>query len=590
MLNLGATVELQSTKFRLWAPYNNSIKIIVQYDSDNIQEYDMKKTENGFFEYCIDLNLTGKKYSYKIDGKCYPDPVSRFLPDGVFGQTEIIDPYKYTWEYDNFNSVPLNQLIIYELHTGTFSKEGTFKGIIDNLTHLVELGINCIELMPVAQFSQSRNWGYDGVSLYAVQNSYGSCDDLRELIDRCHSLNIAVILDVVYNHFGPEGNFYGIFGEYFKESSNPWGKTINYDGNNSRHVRDFFISNVIYWLEEYHIDGFRFDAIHGIDDSSKYHILSEISDNIKRYSKKIGKPVHLIAESNMNDTVVLNSTENDGYGMDSQWNDDFHHALFTIYANENKGYYSDFNKIEYVEKSIRQAFVYDGIFSTYRNRNVGMKPEECFFYNFITFTENHDHSGNRAYGERYNKFVDFNKVKSFSALTLLLPYIPMIFMGMEYNEDNPFVFFVDHKSDSLKEAVKKGRLEEFKTFGWESIPDPYSIDSFLKSKIDISKKYKDNYKEVFDLHKDCIEIRKKYAIYDIKDFNGIDVTFDYSENVLTVYYPVKKIIIKSSFSGNKTKLNDINGKIIFSTEMKKYGGKKREDNILKAWETVIYKL
>jgi len=447
----------------------------------------MNPNERGYFELMVSGVEPGARYRYVLDGqKERPDPASRFQPEGVHGSSEVIDPEAFQWTDDGWAGIPFHQLIIYELHVGTFTKEGTFQAIIPFLEYLRhDVGITAIELMPVAQFPGRRNWGYDGVYPFAVQASYGGSDGLKTFVNACHQKGIAVVLDVVYNHLGPEGNYLGDFGPYFTDRyRTPWGCAINYDGPESDEVRAYFINNALYWVTEFHIDALRLDAIHSIFDFGACHILCELTEAVHAQADRLGRAIHVIAESDLNDARVISPMVEGGYGLDGQWNDDFHHALHTVLTGERRGYYEDFGRLDQLATALCEGFVYSGQRSTFRRRHQGNSSKSRPLSQFIAFSQNHDQIGNRAQGERLSTIVPHEALKVAAATYLLAPKTPLLFMGEEYGEKAPFQYFTDHEDPALVEAVRKGRRAEFASFAWDSdVPDPQNPGTFEHSRV-----------------------------------------------------------------------------------------------------------
>ena len=423
--------------------------------------------EKGYFTACLDSLKAGTRYFYLLNGKQRrPDPVSRSQPEGVHGPSEVINPGEFQWKDGAWPGIPLGEMIIYEIHTGTFTTEGTFRAIIPYLDYLKdELGVNCIELMPIAQFPGARNWGYDGTYPYAPQNSYGGSDGLKSLINACHLKGLAVILDVVYNHLGPEGNYLGDFGNYFTDRyKTPWGPAFNFDGRESDEVRKYIIDNSLYWVTENHFDGLRIDAVHGIFDFSPRHILHDLQEAVHRQARILGRSIVVIAESSRNDVRVIEPPAKAGYGLDAQWNDDFHHSLHALLTKERNGYYQDFGDLNQLAKALREGFVYSGQYSSFWKRRQGSSSEHLSPEKFVIFSQNHDQVGNRIKGERLTSLVSFEALKLVAGVVLLAPNIPLLFMGEEYGEDAPFLYFINHSDPSLIEAVRKGRREEWAAF------------------------------------------------------------------------------------------------------------------------------
>ncbi|NGZ11007.1 MAG: malto-oligosyltrehalose trehalohydrolase [Nitrospira sp. LK70] len=487
-LDLGANlIGSSAVRFRLWAARAKHVSVHV-LDRGH-KPIPMEPREGGHFDLTVEGVRAGGRYWYVLDGeKALPDPASRFQPDGVHKASAVIDPDAFAWTDGNWSGLALNDLLIYEIHTGTFTPTGTFEAIIPHLEYLKQdVGITAIELMPVAQFPGRRNWGYDGTYLYAPQSTYGGPQGLKALVNACHAIGLAVILDVVYNHLGPEGNYLASFGPYFTDRyRTPWGDAINYDGADSDEVRHFIISNALYWVTEYHIDALRLDAIHGIYDFSATHILQELAAAVHDQARRLGRRIFVTAESALNDTRVVTPPEQGGYGLDAQWNDDFHHALRTVLAKERAGYYQDYEGLKHLAKAMNDGFVYSGQYSRYHRRRHGNSSKGCAPSRFIVFSQNHDQIGNRAFGDRLSTQVSFEALKVAAAAVLLSPNIPLLFMGEESGETAPFLYFIDHGDPALVEAVRRGRQEEFASFAWEGeIPDPQDPLTWERSRVNI---------------------------------------------------------------------------------------------------------
>jgi maltooligosyltrehalose trehalohydrolase len=455
----------------------------------------------------------GDRYWYWLDGALrQPDPASRSQPDGVHGPSQVIDP-AFAWGDSKWRGIALEEYLIYELHVGTFTPIGTFDGVISRLDYLCELGITAVELMPVAQFPGDRNWGYDGTYLFAPQNSYGGPDGLKRLVDACHSRGLAVILDVVYNHLGPEGNYLHAFGPYFTDRyRTPWGDAVNFDGPGSDAVRHFFISNALYWITEFHIDALRLDAIHGIYNFSTLHILQELAEAVQRQGAALGRRVHVIAESDLNDVRVIRPPETGGYGLDAQWNDDFHHALRTLLTGDRSGYCDDFGRFSDLVKAFREGFVLSGGYSSFRRRRHGSSSAEIPPGKLVVFSQNHDQVGNRMSGERLGEHLTTQQLKLAAATVLLSPYLPLLFMGEEYGESAPFPYFISHGDAELVEGVRRGRLEEFAACGNQGTPpDPQAEATFLSAKLSQGQRQAGDQRAIFDFYRDLIQLRKDCA-------------------------------------------------------------------------------
>ncbi|HBB30394.1 MAG TPA: malto-oligosyltrehalose trehalohydrolase [Cyanobacteria bacterium UBA8803] len=522
-------------EFRVWAPQRQSIAVHIVSPQD--RSIPLEKDEWGYWQVTVSGIEPGTLYFYQLDGTTdRPDPASNWQPKGVHGPSQVVD-HRFPWHDVAWQGIPLSEMIMYELHVGTFTPEGTFEAIIPRLPDLLELGVNALEIMPVAQFPGDRNWGYDGVYLYGVQHSYGGPEGLKKLVDACHQAGIAVILDVVYNHLGPEGNYLWGYGPYFTDKyRTPWGSAVNFDGAYSNDVRNFFIENALYWLEHYHIDALRIDAIHAIYDTSATPFLQELAQRIAVFSQETGRKRYAIAESDLNDVRVLRPREQGGFGYDAQWCDEFHHALRTLLTGDCSGYYCDFGKIEHLVNSFRNGYVYTGQYSLYRRRNHGNSTQNCTADQFVVFTQNHDQVGNRLFGERLSTLVDFEGLKLAAGALLLSPYIPMLFMGEEYGEEAPFVYFISHGDPDLVEAVRKGRAEEFKSFGWDKeVPDPYSIEIFTKSKLHWERASQGKHGILRSLYKRLIQLRKELPALARLDNRNLEVSSWEDKNLLLLH-------------------------------------------------------
>jgi len=502
--------------FIVWSPKAKNISLIFVHPEKKI--IPMEKDECGYWKIRIEKLEPGAKYFYSIDNKSdRPDPASNYQPEDVHGLSQVIDHSAFNWTDKRWKGILLNDYIIYELHTGTFTKEGTFEAITEKLDYLKELGITAVEIMPAAQFPGARNWGYDGVYPYAPNSAYGSPDGLKKLVNSCHSKGLAVILDVVYNHLGPEGNYFGQYGYYFTEKyKTPWGSAINFDEAYSDAVRNFFIENALYWFEIFHMDALRLDAVETIFDMSAKHFLKEVSERVEDLSEKLGKKLVLIAESDLNDVKIINSRESGGYGIGAQWCDDFHHSVHALLTGEQNGYYKDFGAAEDLKESLRNKFVYSGKYSNYRKRRHGSDASLFPPAQFVVFIQNHDQIGNRAFGERLSALISFEALKLAAGFMILAPYIPMLFMGEEYAENAPFMFFVSHMDKQLNSAVREGRNKEFEIFNWEKsrsergdIPDPSNEQTFLKSKLNWDLLNDEKHRVMLTYYKSLLKFRKK---------------------------------------------------------------------------------
>ncbi|HET7584853.1 MAG TPA: malto-oligosyltrehalose trehalohydrolase [Gemmatimonadaceae bacterium] len=512
MLERGARVLPgdAGVRFSVWAPKVTTLAVRVRTGGAQ-GDVALERTERGVFAGTVPGARAGDDYVYLLNGREErPDPVSRFQPEGVHGPSRVVDPNRFSWSDTRWRGPAMADYIIYEMHVGTFTDAGTFDAAIADLARLAALGITAIELMPVAEFPGARNWGYDGVLLYAPHNAYGGPDGLRRLVDAAHGHGLAVVLDVVYNHLGPEGNVLDDFGPYFTDRyQTPWGRAVNYDGAESDEVRRFVIDNARYWVAEYHVDALRLDAVHGIYDFGARHILAELADHVHTDAHRLERRVQVIAESDLNDPRLIRDAEHGGYGLDAQWSDDFHHAVHAALTGEREGYYGDFGKVCDVATALEHRFVYDGRYSAYRQRRHGASAADVEGDRFVIAIQNHDQVGNRARGDRLSTLLSFEQCKLAAALLLLAPYVPLLFMGEEYGETHPFLYFVSHGDPALVEAVRAGRRREFAHFGWsEDVPDPQSPETFAASTLDRSVMARGEHASLVALYRDLLHLRR----------------------------------------------------------------------------------
>ena len=501
------------------------------------QFFDMTSDGGGWFAVEADATA-GDDYGFSLDGADpLPDPRSQWQPEGPHGLSRFVDHSAFTWTDALWKGAPLASAVIYELHIGTFTSEGTFDAAIERLPYLRDLGVTAIELLPVAEFSGEHGWGYDGVDLFAPHHAYGGPDGLKRLIDACHGHGLAVIMDVVYNHLGPSGNYLSLFGPYFTQRyATPWGEAINFDGPGSPGVRAFFIENALMWLDDYHCDGLRLDAVHAILDSSALHILEELAMNVERLSGHLGRNLFLIAESDLNDPRVIQRREVGGYGMDAQWSDDFHHALHACITGETNGYYADFGDVEHLAIALQDAFVYGGRYSPYRDRVHGRAPVGISGGRFLGYIQNHDQVGNRATGDRLSAIVPPDLLKVAAALVFCSPFVPMLFQGEEWGASSPFLYFTDHPDQELGRAVSQGRKREFEAFGWDpdSIPDPQDEETFLRSKLDWDELEREPHSDVLEWYRRLIQLRRALPELTDGDLAAVEVVFDEEQRALVL--------------------------------------------------------
>jgi len=493
--------------FKVWAPGKQHIDLV----SDG-RRAPMVELDRGWWEASDVVAGPGTRYGFSIEGEeARPDPRSPSQPDGVLGLSQVVDHSRHSWTDSSWRGLSLPGLVLYELHVGTFSPEGTFDGMIKLLPHLVDLGVNAIELMPVAEFSGNRGWGYDGVDFFAPHHVYGGSAGLKRLVDACHAAGLGVVLDVVYNHAGPVGNFLGEFGPYFTDRYHTtWGTSFNFDGAGSDEVRRFVIDNAVMWIREYHIDGLRLDAVQAIVDQSPQHILEQLASEVDVLSAALHRSVLLIAETDANDPRLVRSRDAGGDGLDAAWADDWHHALHVALTGERSGYYEDFSSPELLGKALRQAWVYDGMWSRHMDKTRGRKPTGVPPHAFVVAAQNHDQVGNRAGGERLAALVDEGRLKAAAALLVTTPFTPLLFQGEEWAASTPFLYFTDHADPGLGKAVAEGRRREFAAFGWtREVPDPQGPGTFERSKLDWDELDEPYHRDMLHWYRGLIALRRR---------------------------------------------------------------------------------
>ena len=493
--------------------------------------------ERGYHAAVVEGVPPGTRYRIRVDGREErPDPASAFQPEGVHGPSEVDDP-RFPWTDAGWSGLSLDRYVIYEIHVGTFTPEGTFDAAISELDGVRDLGVTAVEVMPVAQFPGSRNWGYDGVFPYAVQNSYGGPAGLRRFVDACHARGLAVVLDVVYNHLGPEGNPLWGLAPYFTEAyRTPWGAAINFDGPWSDEVRAYFIENAKRWIRDFHVDALRLDAVHAIVDPSARPFLRELADEIHALGRSLGRRVYLIAESDRNDPRLVAPPERGGDGLDAVWNDDFHHALHALLTGEREGYYRDFGALGQLGRAFTDGFVYAGEYSEFRGRRHGASSARVRGEQLVVFAQNHDQVGNRPKGERLAAQVSFEELKLAAGAVLLAPNVPLFFMGEEYGETAPFLYFVSHGDPGLVEAVRRGRSEEARRWGVsEGIPDPQAEETFLRSKLDRTLARRPAGKALREYVRAFLELRRRLPALARLNKEATSVQVREAERVLLVH-------------------------------------------------------
>jgi maltooligosyltrehalose trehalohydrolase len=515
-------------QFKVWAPFARHVSV----EAGGLRSAMDGPDDRNWWSCQVENAGPGTDYGFLLDDdpRPYPDPRSEDQPNGVHGLSRVYDQTAFEWNDAGFQSPPLASAIIYELHIGTFTPEGTFDAAAGKLAHLAELGATHVELMPMNAFEGEHGWGYDGVALYAVHEPYGGPDSLKRFVDAAHRAGIAVLLDVVYNHFGPSGNYTGKFGPYIVPSHHtPWGGAVNLEDAGSAEVRRFFCDNALMWLRDYHIDGLRIDAVHAFVDRSAIHFLEQLATEVEALEAALARRLVLIAESDLNDPRIVTPREAGGLGIDAQWSDDFHHALFTVLSpTERQGYYADFGTLKQLAKSLERTFVFDGIYSRYRRRIHGRPTYALSQHRFLGYIQNHDQVGNRALGDRISHTAGLERAKMAAALYLLGPFIPILFQGEEWAASTPFLYFADHDDPELALAVSAGRKKEFAAFGWgpELIPDPEDPATFAASKLRWEEASEGDHAEMLAWYRALIRFRRNTPCFNDGTAGKTRVTFD----------------------------------------------------------------
>jgi maltooligosyltrehalose trehalohydrolase len=549
--------------FRVWAPKPGQVDLIA-----GERVHPMVPAGGGWWQVAVEEAGPGTRYRYSLDsGPGRPDPRSAFQPEGIDGPSEVVDHDAFQWTDRSWRGIPLAGSVLYELHVGTFSPEGTFAGAIEHLDHLVALGVDAVELLPVAEFSGNRGWGYDGVDLFAPHHAYGGPDGLKALVDACHAAGIGVVMDVVYNHLGPAGNYLPEFGPYFSDRHQTnWGDALNYDGPDSGEVRRFVIDNALAWLRDYHIDGLRLDAVHAIVDDSATHLLEQMSSEVRALSAATRRNLFLVAESDLNDPKFVRPVESGGYGLDASWADEWHHALHGTLTGERTGYYEDFGPLAMLAKALKQAWVYDGTWSPHRRRVHGRPPDGLPGDRFVVSAQNHDQVGNRAVGERSSALMSEGRLKIAAALLMTSPFVPLVFQGEEWAASTPFQYFTDHPDPDLGRAVSEGRRGEFSSFGWEpgQVPDPQDRATFERSKLDWNE-ITDGRRRMLEWHRMLIELRRSTPSLTDPRRESIEVSFDEESGWLVFQRPGIAVVANIGQAVVSVPLGDY-GRLILASE------------------------
>jgi maltooligosyltrehalose trehalohydrolase len=513
---------------RVWAPFAKTVELVTPHRRialrrDTAEDAAVAADDPGYWGADVDEPQLTEGYRYSVDGgEPRPDPRAAWQPGGVHGPSYGRDAapsskgrqcggggFPIVDHAPGFAAVPLTDAIIYEIHVGTFTPGGTYSSAQSKLPHLLDLGVTHVELMPLATFPGRRGWGYDGVDLYAPFPAYGTPEELAAFVQACHGVGIAVLLDVVYNHLGPDGNYLAEFGPYFTDHyKTPWGMAINYDGPHSQEVRRFVIDNALMWLRDYEFDGLRLDAVHAIYSFEAVHLLEEMAAAVKKLGTELGRTLILIAESDSNDPRLVRSVSRGGYGLDAQWADDFHHSIHRLFTGEGDGYYSDFGGMSDVATALRDGYVYQGRYSHHRRRRHGRPPTGVGADQLIVFAQNHDQVGNRAQGERLSMMLNPQQLKAVAALTLLSPFVPLLFQGEEWGAQTPFLYFTDHENEVLGRLVAEGRSREFSGFRWQgAVPNPQEKETFERSILDWTELSQSAHAELFEWYRRLIRIR-----------------------------------------------------------------------------------
>jgi len=544
-LRFGARPEADgSTVFRVWAPRAKSLAL--KLVGEEPRTLPLGTAGDGLFEARVPGVGAGADYFYVVDGERErPDPVSRSQPRGVHGPSRVVEPEAFRWTDSGWRGLALRDYVVYELHVGTFTPEGTFEAITRKLAHLKSLGVTAVELMPVAEFPGGRNWGYDGAHLYAPQSTYGGPEGLKRLVDACHREGLAFVLDVVYNHLGPEGNYAGEYMPLFSEThKSPWGAGLNFDGEGAEGVRRYFVENALYWLTEYHVDALRLDAVHAIEDTSGRHLLEELADAFHAQAVALGRPAFLIAESDLNDVRILKDAAEGGYEIDAQWSDDFHHSLHALLTKTDRGYFGDFGRVADLARAISEGFVYCGQHSEFRGRCHGTPSGERPGEQFVVCIQNHDQIANGYWGDRLSRLVSPAQHRLAAAILLCgAPNVPMLFMGEEWAERAPFLYFTSHTDEGLGRAVRQGRMEEYDSFvrgegetesTFGGFSDPQSEITFVRSKVNWDSLSKSPHAEMLAFYRDLLAARRAHAPLSDCDKTRTRVRFDEGRRWLVV--------------------------------------------------------
>ncbi|CAA9377692.1 MAG: GH13_10 / GH13 / GH13_9 / GH13_11 / GH13_36 [uncultured Nocardioides sp.] len=519
-----------TTHFDVWAPAADRLRLSVGETT-----LEMTRRDDGWWTPDGDLPdvpAEGVDYGYLVndDDTPRPDPRSRRQPGGVHERSRTYDPSTFSWTDQGWTGRQLAGSVIYELHIGTFTPEGTFDAALGKLDHLKSIGVDLVEVMPVNAFNGTHNWGYDGVAWFAVTESYGGPEGYQRFVDGCHAAGLGVVQDVVHNHLGPSGNYLPLYGPYLKQGRNTWGDLVNLDGEDSAEVRRYILDNVRMWFEDYHVDALRLDAVHALSDTSEVHLLEEMAIETAALSAHHRRPMTLIAESDLNDTLLVRPREAGGYGLDAQWSDDFHHAVHVALSGETAGYYADFEPLEALAKVCTKGFFHDGTYSSFRERDHGrpVDTEHMPTWRLVVCNQNHDQIGNRARGDRLTEHLDDDQLACAALLTLAGPFTPMLFMGEEWAASSPFQFFTSHPEPELGRATAEGRIEEFEKMGWDPavVPDPQDPATYQRSKLDWDEISTGRHAVLLDCYRRLAELRRTVPALTDPDFGSVSCTVE----------------------------------------------------------------
>ncbi|MFG2049920.1 malto-oligosyltrehalose trehalohydrolase [Micromonospora sp. NPDC048935] len=551
------------TEFSVWAPDATRVRLRLTGDTD----HEMRAAADGWWR--VDVPDAGLDYSFLLndDETPLPDPRSPWQPAGVHGPSRRYDHSAFAWSDTSWTGRQLPGSILYELHIGTFTPEGTFDAAIDRLDHLVSLGVDLIELLPVNAFNGEHNWGYDGVCWYAPHQPYGGPDGLKRFVDAAHAKGLGVILDVVYNHFGPSGAYAPQFGPYLTEHSNAWGRSVNLDGPHSDEVRRYIIDSVLMWLRDYHVDGLRLDAVHALHDSRAVPILEELAVAVESLSTHVGRPLSLIAESDLNDPRLITPREAGGFGLHAQWNDDAHHALHTLLTGERQGYYGDFGSLETLSDVLTGGFFHAGTFSSFRNRHHG-RPLDSRVpgHRLVAYLQNHDQIGNRATGDRISASLSPSLLRVGATLLLTAPFTPMLFMGEEWAASTPWQFFTSHPEPELASAVRTGRRREFASHGWPEgdVPDPQDPETFVRSRLDWAELDKPEHASMLAFYQRLIALRRSCP--DLSDPRLHAVSVQHGDQFLVMRRGDTLVVANLAGRGQGVSLPGVARRVLLATQ------------------------